>query len=63
MKVRVTQLCLTLCDLMDCSLPGFSVHVTLQAGILECIAMPSSRGSSLNPGLLHYRQTSYHHAK
>ena len=25
-KVSVTQLCLTLCDLMDCSLPGFSVH-------------------------------------
>jgi len=27
--------------------PGFSVHGILQAGILECVAMPSSRGSSL----------------
>ena len=24
--VRITQLCPTLCDLMDCSLPGSSVH-------------------------------------
>ena len=40
------QLCLTLCNTMDCSPPGFSVHGTLQARILECVAMPSSRGSS-----------------
>ena len=37
--------CLTLCDPMDCSPPGFSVHGILQARILEWIAMPSSRGS------------------
>ena len=40
------QLSPTLCDPMDCSLPGSSVHGLLQAGILEWVAMPSSRGSS-----------------
>ena len=40
------QLCLTLCDPMDYSLPGSSVHGILQARILEWVAMPSSRGSS-----------------
>ena len=40
------QLCLTLCDPMDCSPLGYSVHGTMQARILEWIAMPSSRGSS-----------------
>ena len=34
---------LTLCDPMDCSLPGSSVHGILQARILEWAAMPSSR--------------------
>ena len=38
--------CLTLCDPMDCSPPGSSVYGTLQTKILECVAMPSSRGSS-----------------
>ena len=38
------QSCATLCDPMDCSLPGSSVHGILQAGILEWLAMPSSRG-------------------
>ena len=33
--------CLTLCDPMDCSLPGSSVHGTLQARVLEWVAMPS----------------------
>ena len=33
-------------DPMDCSLPGSSTMGTLQARILECVAMPSSRGSS-----------------
>ena len=41
-----TQLCPILCDAMDCSLPGSSVHGILQARILEWVAMPSSRGSS-----------------
>ena len=34
-KVLVTQLCLTPCNHMDCSLPGSSVHGILQARILE----------------------------
>ena len=37
---------LNLCDAMDCSLPGSSVHGILQARLLEWVAMPSSRGSS-----------------
>ena len=37
---------LTLCNLMDCSLPGSSVHGILQARTLEGIAVPSSRGPS-----------------
>ena len=44
-KVVVTQLCLTLCDPMDCSLPGFTVHGLLQARILEWVATPFCRGS------------------
>ena len=38
MKVLVTQSCLTLCDTMDYSLPGFSVHGMLQARMLEWVA-------------------------
>ena len=45
-KVLVTQLCQILCDLTDCSPPGSSVHGTLQAGILEWVAIPFFRGSS-----------------
>ena len=40
-KVKVTQLCLTLCDPMD-----YTVHGILQARILEWVAVPFSRGSS-----------------
>ena len=40
------QLCLTLCDPMDCTPPGSCVHGILQARRLEWVAMPSSRGSS-----------------
>ena len=46
MCVLVAKLCLTLCDPVDCSPPGSSVHGILQAKILEWVAMPSSRGSS-----------------
>ena len=35
----VTKLCLTLCEPMDCSLPGSSVHGILQARILEWVAI------------------------
>ena len=44
--VLVTQSCPILCDFMDCSPPGSSVHRILQARILECVAMPFSRVSS-----------------
>ena len=43
---EVAQLCLTLCDPMDCSLPGSSVHGIFQAIVLEWIAISFSRGSS-----------------
>ena len=49
MYVKVAQLCPTLCDLMDYSLPGFSVHGILQARILEWVAIPFSSRSS-QPG-------------
>ena len=45
-KVLVTQLCLTLCDAMDCGLPGSSVHGILQTRILEGVVIPFSKGSS-----------------
>ena len=41
MKVKVTQLCLTLYYPMD-----YTVHGVLQARILEWVAFPFSRGSS-----------------
>ena len=42
----VTQSCLTLCDPMDCSPPGSSVHGILPARILQWVAIPFSRRSS-----------------
>ena len=36
--------CPTLCDPMDCSLPGSSVHRILQARVLEWVAIPFSKG-------------------
>ena len=44
-KVSVTQSCPTLCNPMDCSPSGSSVHGILQARILEWLAIPFSRGS------------------
>ena len=43
---EVAQSCPTLCDPMDCSLPGFSIHEILQARILEWVAISFSRRSS-----------------
>ena len=43
---EVAQSCLTLCDPMDCSLPGSSVHGIFQARVLEWTAISFSRGSS-----------------
>ena len=44
--VLVVHSCLSLCDPMDCSLPGSSVHEIFQAGTLDWVAIPFSRGSS-----------------
>ena len=44
------QSCPTLCDSMDCSLPGSSVHEILQARILEWVAIPSP-GDLPDPGI------------
>ena len=43
---EIAQSCPTLCDPMDCSLPGSSFHRILQARILEWVAISFSRGSS-----------------
>ena len=45
-RAKSLQLCQTLCDPVDCSPLGFSVHGILQARILEWVAVSSSRGSS-----------------
>ena len=42
----VTQSCPTLCNPVDCSPPGSSVHGILQARILQWVAISFSRGSS-----------------
>ena len=47
---EVTQSCLTLCDPMDCRLPGSSVCGILQARVLEWVAV-SSPGDLPNPGI------------
>ena len=56
------QLCPSLCDPIDCSLPGSSVHGVFQARILEWVAISSSRGSSQpsdrTPHLLHQQAES-----
>ena len=44
--VLVAQLCPTLCDPVDCSLPDSSVHGLVQARILEWVAISFSKGSS-----------------
>ena len=45
MHAKSLQSCLTLCDPMDHSPPGSSVHGILQESILEWTVMPSSRES------------------
>ena len=45
---EVAQSCPTLCDSMDCSLPGFSVHGIFQARVPEWVAFSFSRRSSLS---------------
>ena len=58
----VAQLCLTLCDLMDCSPPGSSVHGISQTRILEWVAVSFSGNLpnlGIEPVLLHCRQILY----
>ena len=58
---EVAQSCPTLCDPVDYSPSGSSVHGILQARILEWVAISFSRGifptQGSNPGLLHCGQT------
>ena len=53
-ETEVAQLCPTLCDPMDCSLPGFSVH-----GIFHCLLQGIGLTQGSNPGPLHCTQTLY----
>ena len=46
MHAQLPQRYPTLCDPMDCSLPGSSVHEILQARILKWVAISFSKGSS-----------------
>ena len=60
---KVLQSCPTLCDTVDSSPPGYSVHGILQARILEWVANSFSKQN--NPSHLHFLhsikfQTSYH---
>ena len=50
MCAKLLQSCLTLCDPMDCSPLGSSVHGILQAKILEWVAISFSRESSQHQG-------------
>ena len=61
---EVAQSCMTLCNPMDCSLTGSSIHGIFQARMLEWVAISLSRGFSQTQGsnlsLLHCGQTLYH---
>ena len=46
-RAKSLQSCPALCDPVDCSPPGSSVHGVLQARVLEWVSMPSSR----DPGM------------
>ena len=60
MKWSCSVVCLTLCDPMDCSPPGSSIHGILQARILEWVAIFLVQGifptQGSNPSLPHCRQ-------
>ena len=43
---EVAQLCPTLCNPTDCSLPGSSIHGIFQARVLKWVSISFSRGSS-----------------
>ena len=52
MQSEVAQSCLTLCDPMDCSLPGFSVHGIFQARVLEWVAISFPRLVTISLNLI-----------
>ena len=57
MHVQSLELCPTLCDLMDCNLPGFFVHAILQARILDmwpCPPLEDLPNSGIAPALQAY---------
>ena len=54
--VLVTQSCPTLCDSMDCSLPGSSVHGVLQERILEWVAISFSNANFTSSSLVTRRR-------
>ena len=57
---EVIHLCPTLCDPMDCSLPGSSIHGILQTGILEWVAISwIFTAQGLNPGVPCCKQMLY----
>ena len=56
---EIAQSCPTLCNPMNCSLPGSSIHGIFKARVLEWVATSCSRGCCqprVEPGLLHCRQ-------
>ena len=55
---EVAQSCPTLCDPVDCSLPGSSAHGILQARILEWVAISFSRGEVTSSLLMKERNVS-----
>ena len=60
---EVTQSCPTLCDPMDCSLPGSSAMGFSRQEYWSGVPFPSAEDlptQGSNPGLLHCRQTLYH---
>ena len=61
LKVKETtfSVCLTLCNPMDYSLPGSSVHGILQARILEWVAIPFSK-RPFWPGIEHAGSPAFH---
>ena len=62
-RTKSLQLCPTLCNPMDCSPPGFSVHGILQARILEWVASPAIFPTQRrNKGQLHCRRILHHWA-
>ena len=55
----VAQSCPTLCDPVDCSLSGSSVHGILQARIVKWVAISSSKGSSRHKNQIHVSCSSF----